>query len=375
MTKLAPPLQGLEAHTQGGGWWYLTWDTVPSATGYEEDHEFNSGRIPNPKTSIFAIPNGDQRACRIRALGAGGTSSPWVKVTLRWDGTKNIEVEGDVPPPVPATPVISKATAGHTSVAAWWDHSTGAVTWNAYILNTDGELVQAQDELPDPQVVFNDLEPDTIYQVQAQGVAADGKTSAMSTPVRVRTKADDPGDRPRPPANLAAHCITTISAQVTWDNDPIVDDWTISINGDPAVTVHNGRRFNDLEPDTEYTIVVTARSGDKVSDPSRIVFSTLPNEEVDPEAPLPRPKNLIVQAVSATEINVEWDQDGDVSAWMISIEPGKQRRVDKRIHGQSMRFTGLTPGVAYTVRVYAVNKWDLSPIATQAVTLSGGTPS
>ncbi|WDO11333.1 fibronectin type III domain-containing protein (plasmid) [Streptomyces murinus] len=241
-----------------------------------------------------------------------------------------------------------------------------ALSWDARLLDSDSEPEQTV-AVHAPENIFYGLEPDTRYGVQVRAVGSMGE-SAWSETRWVRTLQDDGHEAPQRPETLAAHCITDTSAQVTWDNDPHVEHWTISVNGQAETTYNNGKRLTDLTPDTGYTVTVTAHQGDADSAAAQVRFTTLP-EENDPETALPAPHDVIVRALSPTEIELTWKQNGAVSTWFASVEADWQERVDLRRHSMRALFGGLTPGATYTAEVYGQQGWDLSPVARQAVTL------
>ncbi|MGY9069812.1 fibronectin type III domain-containing protein [Streptomyces sp. CAS3] len=184
----------------------------------------------------------------------------------------------------------------------------------------------------------------------------------------MRTLQENHDEAPQRPKNLAVHCVVTTSAQVTWDNDPNVDYWVFSVNGKSETTYNNGKQLTGLTPNTEYTVIVIAYQEDVASPAAQVQFTTLPQENV-PDAPLPAPHDVIVRAISPTEVELAWEQNGAVSTWFASVTADWQQRVDKRRHGTIARFGGLTPGATYTAEVYAQQGWELSPTVRQAVTL------
>ncbi|MFR9675843.1 fibronectin type III domain-containing protein [Streptomyces sp. TR02-1] len=367
--------EGFRAHSRGDGRWYLEWNPVPGATGYQEDHEFSHGINPLSETrgTLFAVPNGDERTARVRTAGPGGSVSGWVKCTVNWRGMLTIENEDDPKPPgPPPVPVFSRAAAGQGYVSSAWDRDPEAFSWRVRLLDSDQSVLD-QDDTDRPEALFTALMPYTQYGVQVRAIGASPQMVSRWSAVRwMRTEPEDPPNRPAKPRNLATHCITATSAQVTWNNDPSVDHWTSSVNDGPSETTYdNGRRLTGLTASTAYTVTVIAHRGELSSPEAEVCFSTL-DGALEPPAPLPAPHDLVVRAVSATEVELSWSQDGKVSTWFASVEPDCQKRVDGRRHGRTVRFSGLVPGLEYTAEVYAQDGWKLSPITRQAVVLPEG---
>ncbi|MFJ4806753.1 fibronectin type III domain-containing protein [Streptomyces murinus] len=257
-------------------------------------------------------------------------------------------------------------TAARDSVAAAWNRSSETFHWDVRLLDEQSEPVNTI--LVDaPGYVFYGLKPETKYGVQVRAVNSGG-VSAWAEPWWVRTLQENHDEAPQSPKNLAVHCVIATSAQVTWDNDPHVDYWVISVNGKTENTYNNGKQLTDLTPNTRYTVIVTAYQKDVASPAAQVQFTTLPQESV-PEVPLPAPHDVIVRAISPTEVELAWKQNGAVSTWFASVVADWQQRVDQRRHGMIARFGGLTPGATYTAEVYAQQGWELSPTVRQAVTL------
>ena len=366
LLRLTPP-QGFHAHSYGGGWWWLNWAAVPGAGGYEQDHpDTGVGPTSGTRTTIFAVSNGDQRVIRVRAVDTAGGASAWVRCTLRWDGALNTEVEDDDMPPSP--PMFTRVTAGHTSVAAWWD-SVDADRWDVELLDESHNVVGIIEQVTERVVVFNELIPDTVYGVRVRAWRG-GQVSQWAPLWWITTLPDEqpPDDRPAAPSNLAVHCVTTSGAQVTWDNAPTIDFWTVQITGrDAEQTYDSGKRYSDLQPGSDYTVTVIAYRDGKKSPPATAGFTTDTEEEPPPEAPLPTPRDLEVVAVSPRQVRASWRQDGTVTHWFASASPAVQQRVDARRHGPAVEFT-VPEGREVTVEVYAANGWDLSPVARQSAT-------
>lgn len=97
-----------------------------------------------------------------------------------------------------------------------------------------------------------------------------------------------------------------------------------------------------------------------------------------PEAPPTAPPNLRATSVSGTSISVEWDASTKPGVSQSQIRYGvylNGTRVVSSQTGRTYTFTGLTPGVTYTIEVDAVHNNLRSERSVLVVTTDGTPPS
>ncbi|XP_050952222.1 tenascin-N isoform X1 [Labeo rohita] len=157
------------------------------------------------------------------------------------------------------------------------------------------------------------------------------------------------------PTNLMTREVTEDSAMVTWDKvQADIDGYMLSyssIDGSgQEVRVgadSTSYKFNGLKPGVLYTVYVWAIKGPRSSKKS----STEAETDID------APTNLLTREVTEDSAMVTWDKvQADVDGYMLSYSSidGTSQEVRVGADSTSYSFTGLKPGVLYTVYVWAV---------------------
>ncbi len=213
------------------------------------------------------------------------------------------------------------------------------------------------------------------------------------TIVRDVTRPDDgppPVETPVPdnPTNLTLVNATTTTLEVSWDaaeegalpdfykvailpftenNETLINTIT-ETTIDPLAVSETSFVFENLEPNTEYSVIVVATNiGDAFDEDTILTNSEAFLTESEPEEPtLPQaPENLLLDSATQTSITVTWEAPSsgiEPSAYRLAILPFTQDQEELEdeitlsttiVSGQtfSRTFTGLTEDTGYSVIV------------------------
>ncbi|XP_067217976.1 tenascin-N [Chanodichthys erythropterus] len=190
------------------------------------------------------------------------------------------------------------------------------------------------------------LNPGTEYQIGVQAIKGEieGKPS-YATGV---TDIDAPN-------NLATREVTENSATVTWDSvraeiDGYMLTYSSAEGTSREIKVGAGAtsyQLTSLKPGVLYTVFLWAYKG------SRSSRKSMTEAETDIDAPT----NLMTREVTEDSASVTWDKvQADIDGYMLSYSSvdGFGQEVRVGADSTSYMFTGLKPGVVYTVYVWAI---------------------
>jgi hypothetical protein len=142
------------------------------------------------------------------------------------------------------------------------------------------------------------LTPETKYQVEVQGVYADGESKWAGT--SFTTLEDVPT-----PSALAVSDVTWGTAKLSWTENGEATAWQICLNGDVDAPINadsNPFTLEGLTPETEYTAMVRALQDGKNSKWSdEVTFTT--------DIQFYPPTNLAVNNITATSAEISWTAD------------------------------------------------------------------
>ncbi|MBO4645700.1 MAG: fibronectin type III domain-containing protein [Bacteroidales bacterium] len=149
------------------------------------------------------------------------------------------------------------------------------------------------------------------------------------------------------PMNVEADSVFATSATISWTELNLTDPqgWIININGTDTLVTENPFTFDNLTPDTSYTVQVMAVCSETDSSAwSNVVnFTTLPT--------CAAPTNVTVTAIGITSATINWtDPNADVpQAWVINLNG-----TDTTVTENPFTFDNLTSATAYTVTVKSI---------------------
>lgn len=192
-----------------------------------------------------------------------------IDVNVNDEGTTPTEPSESVTPDAP-TKLTAKAITTSSIELAWTaPTNTDIETYNVY---RDGEKVKT---MSTASFTDSDLVANTAYNYSIEAVTFDGKTSAMSASLEVKTKEIPVVDNEKPTAPSSVHSMGTTANSVSlmWTKSAHsvgVDTYTVYRDGIQIATVA-GTMYNDraLNASTTYTYTIKATSlGGNVSDAS-----------------------------------------------------------------------------------------------------------
>ncbi|XP_076828559.1 tenascin-N isoform X1 [Brachyhypopomus gauderio] len=190
------------------------------------------------------------------------------------------------------------------------------------------------------------LNPGTKYQITVQAV----RGSVEGAPSHATGVTDIDA-----PTNLVARDVTETSATVTWDRvlaevDGYVLTYRSSQGSGEEIRVGadaTSHLLASLKPGVLYTIFIWAYRGPHLSRKS----------STEAEMELDAPTNVLAREVTENSMMISWDTvQADVDGYrlMYSSAHGDSEEVQVGADSASYRFSGLRPGVVYTVYVWAV---------------------
>ncbi|XP_051556045.1 tenascin-N-like [Myxocyprinus asiaticus] len=234
--------------------------------------------------------------------------------------------------------------------------NSATVTWDGVQAEIDGYILTYSSADGTSQEVkvgadtisyqLTSLKPGVLYTVYLW--AYKGSQSSRKSMTEAETDIDAP-------TNLMAKEVTEDSARVTWDKvQAHIDGYMLSyssIDGssqEVQVGIDStSYSFLGLKPGVVYTIYVWAVKGQRSSKKS----------STDAETEIDAPTNLLTREVTEDSALVTWDKvQADIDCYMLSYSSidGSSQEVQVGADSTSYRFTGLRPGIVYTVYVWAV---------------------
>ncbi|WP_104126292.1 Ig-like domain-containing protein [Cryobacterium sp. Y57] len=164
--------------------------------------------------------------------------------------------------------------------------------------------------------------------------------------------------RPDAPSTPSVTSIQDRTVVLSWtppsNNGAEITGYTVSASGFSQKCASTTCTLTNLTNDTEYRFTVTATNMVGVSDPS--TASAMARPDARPDAP--QPPTLVF---GDGALDVSWATPGStgsaVESYLLEISPLPQfGGLQRTATGNSLTWDGLENGVAYTVRVQAVNR-------------------
>ena len=291
-----------------------------------------------------------------------------------FESDQSTAIQGATLPLAPTNLDETYDTKTANSITLQWDHEGNATEFVVYYTNSSGD--SSGSTAPFPKAggsIFNneitDLLPATPYTFRVRAFA-NNKQSALSDSRTISTK-------PLTPENLSAEIATSNSLTVIWvydsfdiTNDP--DFFTINYtntSGDSSGSVNSSGNLVDkirvitgLQPDTEYTLSITASVSDIESDTH---FSSTPGLTA-PAAPTLTDEGVIYPdpssyLTSSSTNSISWNVPANTTYtyklyYTSSNSSGTIENVTLDSSGTSYSLdTEFSLGRRYTFRVTATN--------------------
>lgn len=369
--------------------------TVNGVTVTWENPAFTGGHGTQIETVTFTLTptdGGDTVSITVPADELSATFSQLVEFTdyvikikvTNGNGLASTETSHDFTTLLaPANaPTNGNITVAGTVGTVTWDASTGApanaesrLRYNVSVNNADtGANIGVLTSIATPSVNFINLPKGVNVNatISAYYTGVQGTTSPILTTNTVMV----PVTAPTVARNLQLDwdsLLLTASWLAPTDNGgaPVEYDIVLFTPDDDVIieettTSELSYSFEELEPNTSYTLAITATNTVGSSEPTRTSFTTA---LVAPTAPL----NVVSEATDRN-IVTSWDVPAssgggtltyDVKVWEVNPD-GADKVMDTAtvVNGEEYSFNGTTRGETYYVTVVAVNTAGTSPTAT-----------
>ncbi|XP_027837989.1 neogenin isoform X2 [Aphis gossypii] len=223
------------------------------------------------------------------------------------------------------------------------------------------------------EITISGLLPDKHYLFRVMAVNEYG-IGESSPRLKVMTKAEI--NLPGQPYNVTAKAVSPTSIYVSWSRPEYgsenLKEYKLFYMKDSTseeqffITKHTDREISDLSPYTKYKIWVVAynQNGPGMKSLEVVVLTR-------PSAPSQPPQNIVVEAISSTEINIRWEhppkssQNGIITGYKI-----RYKKLDKKSSGDTIttagdnleyQISGLDKSSTYQIRLWTLNTVGFSP--------------
>uniref|UniRef100_A0A2S2PN96 Neogenin n=1 Tax=Schizaphis graminum TaxID=13262 RepID=A0A2S2PN96_SCHGA len=222
-------------------------------------------------------------------------------------------------------------------------------------------------------ITISGLLPDKYYLFRVMAVNEYG-IGESSPRLKVMTKAEI--NLPGQPYNVTAKAVSPTSIYVSWSRpehgSENLKEYKLFYMKDSTseeqfiITKYTEREISDLSPYTKYKIWVVAynQNGPGMKSLEVVVLTR-------PSAPSQPPQNIVVEAISSTEINIRWEhppksnQNGVITGYKI-----RYKKPDRKSSGDTIttagdnleyQISGLDKSSTYQVRLWTLNTVGSSP--------------
>ncbi|XP_060787090.1 tenascin-N isoform X2 [Neoarius graeffei] len=200
------------------------------------------------------------------------------------------------------------------------------------------------------------LNPGTEYQITVQAIK--GSNEGKPSPTTGVTDIDSPN-------NLVARDITETTVTVMWDKVRAeIDGYKLTYSSAEGFSQEiqvgadaTSYQLTSLKPGVQYTIFIWAYKGSRLSKKS----------STEAETELGAPTNLLVREVTEDSMVISWDRvQAEIDGYILDYSSAEGSSDEVRVGAESTsyQFTGLRPGVAYTVYIWAIKGSHSSRKAT-----------
>ncbi|KAI5103980.1 tenascin-N precursor, partial [Silurus meridionalis] len=190
------------------------------------------------------------------------------------------------------------------------------------------------------------LNPGTEYQITVQAIQ--GSNAGKPSQATGVTDIDIPN-------KLITRDVTETTVTVMWEKvraeiDGYILTYSSAEGSSQEIQVGadaTSYQFTSLKPGVLYTIFIWAYKGSHLSRKS----------STEAETELDTPINLLVKEVTEDSAVLSWDRaQAEVDGYILSYSSADGSRNDVRVGAESTsyQFTGLRPGVAYTIYIWAI---------------------
>lgn len=203
--------------------------------------------------------------------------------------------------------------------------------------------------------VLDNLQPGTYYTVRMRAIPSSDNSmwlsSGYGSTLRFTTSVKGALSVPE----LKVDCLTMDSMTISWKAVSNADHYVVSLNDKEQDVQGTSFSAGNLTPETRYVIKVKAVPSEAQS--YQFYESSWAEKEVVTleKGTLASPQ-LSVNGISATGFKVEWLAVDRAGSYSVSITPGATSVVTDNF----IEFTGLTEGVSYLVKVYAIPSEEYS---------------
>ncbi|XP_034457262.1 tenascin-like isoform X4 [Hippoglossus hippoglossus] len=312
--------------------------------------------------------SGDKTSSTVKELEPG--IEYLISVYAVLSNKRSVPVSARVATALPQPEGLKFKSVRETSVEVMWDQLDIPFDgWEIYFRNTKEENGKVVSTLPSSQNQFlqSGLGPGQEYEVSITIIK--NNTKGPQTSKTVTTKIDGP-------RQVEVKDVTDSSALVSW-SQPVVPMDRVTMfyrpTSDPldessAEIFPPDKQYSidGLRPDTEYTVMLSSRSGNISSDPVTTNFTTA----------LDAPRNLRAVSQTNSSITLEWTNSrADVGSYRVKYTPisGATHGEDVFLRGPGdttkATITGLNPGAEYGIGVTAMKiERESLPATTNAET-------
>ncbi|XP_053267566.1 tenascin isoform X3 [Pleuronectes platessa] len=312
--------------------------------------------------------SGDKTSATVKELEPG--IEYLISVYAVLSNKRSVPVSARVATALPQPEGLKFKSVRETSVEVMWDQLDIPFDgWEIYFRNTKEENGKVVSNLPSSQNQFlqSGLGPGQEYEVSITIIK--NNTRGPQASKTVTTKIDGP-------RQVEVKDVTDSSALVSW-SQPVVPMDRVTMfyrpTSDPsdessAEIFRPDKQYSidGLRPDTEYTVMLSSRSGNISSDPVATNFTTA----------LDAPRHLRAISQTDSSITLEWTNSrADVSSYRVKYTPisGATHGEDVFLRGPGdttkATITGLNPGAEYGIGVTAMKtERESLPATTNAET-------
>ncbi|XP_076149418.1 tenascin-N [Alosa pseudoharengus] len=318
----------------------VTWDRVQSEIdGYKLSYVSAEGS--SQEISVSA----DTTTYQLTGLRPGViyTVYIWAIKGSRSSRKSSTEAETDIDAP---TNLLTREVTENSALVSWDRVQADVDGYMLSYTSADGSSQEISVGADTTTYQLTGLRPGVIYTVYVWAIK--GSRSSRKSFTEAETDIDAP-------TNLLTREVTEYSALVSWDRvqadvDGYMLSYTSADGSSQEISVGADTttyQLTGLSPGVIYTVYVWAIKGSRSSRKS----STEAETDID------APTNLLTREVTEYSVLVSWDRvQADVDGYMLSYTSadGSSQEISVGADTTTYQLTGLSPGVIYTVYVWAI---------------------